>query len=125
MKTVKICRQALGKRITAQVLVLDTGVHVSVFGGQKPHIGAISIVDPDGNCTTQQFAGHRDGAVSEPWAQEFARAGYRPVVVEAGIHYDHLHPAQISLVLECCEQMMREVLAYLAAQQGDAEEISL
>lgn len=118
METVKIFRHVLGERIIAQVLVLDTGIHVSVFGGQKPHIGAVSVIDLEGNCMTQQFTGHCDGAVSEPWAKELARAGYRPVVVEAGIHYDRLNQEQIACVLRNCEQMLREVLKHLTADKN-------
>lgn len=110
MRQFEVTRTLFGREITASVLRLEEGVHVSVFGGSRPHIGAVSVVSPEGEITTQQFPGHRDAAVSARWAEALAGAGYRPAVVEAGIHYDQLSREGIDAVLALSEELLVEVL---------------
>lgn len=108
MKTVEITRKLLGEDVTAFVLFLDGGVHASIYGGSRPHIGAVSVVDLAGKCHTTQFPGHKDGVVSERWAKALAEAGYRPVVVEAGIHYDNLSREGIMAVIRLTDKILLE-----------------
>lgn len=117
MNRFELRRMLYGEPITAQVLQLDEGVHVSLFGGRKPHIGAVSIADPLGACSTVRFPGHRDDAVSARWAAALSDAGYRPAVVEAGIHYDNLSRDGIAGVLAVTEEMLTEVLSRLSDTQ--------
>ena len=90
MNRFQLTCELMGREITAEILSFGQGLHVSVYGGDLPHIGAVSIVAPDGACSTVQFPKHLDNAVSERWAKALACAGYCPAVVEAGIHYDHI-----------------------------------
>lgn len=114
MRQFEITRQLFGLDITAHVLPLDKGLHVSLFGGELPHIGAVSIVGPAGQCSTVQFPGHRDGVISEQWAEGLVQAGYCPVVVEAGIHYDDLSRDGITAVLALTEKMLASILDTLS-----------
>ncbi|MGM9662092.1 MAG: hypothetical protein ACI3WR_03260 [Oscillospiraceae bacterium] len=114
MRQFEITRQLFGADITARVLLLEEGLHVSVSGGELPHIGAVSVVDPAGARSCVQFPGHRDAAVSERWAASLSQAGYRPVVVEAGIHYDGLSREGIEAVLALAEELLAAVTALLA-----------
>lgn len=113
MDRFEITRSLFGRDITASVLRLDNSLQVSVYGGGLPHIGAVSIADPDGNVTTTQFSGHKDGAISESWAAAFAEAGYRPAVVTAGIHYDHLDREGIAAVLSTAGALLSAVFEKL------------
>lgn len=113
MRQFEISRELFGAEITAQVLQLDEGLHVSVSGGALPHIGAVSIVNPDGECSTTQFCGHKDGTVSSHWAQSLADAGFRPAVVAAGIHYDRLSKAGIQEVLALADGLLDTVIKKL------------
>jgi tagatose-1,6-bisphosphate aldolase non-catalytic subunit AgaZ/GatZ len=114
MRQFEITRELFGKAIHVCVIQPDQGLHVSVFGGELSHIGAVTTVNPDGAYNTVQFPAHKDGAVSERWAKELARAVCRPVVVEAGIHYDNLNRQGISQVLLLTEEMLAEVLEKLS-----------
>lgn len=105
----------LGAPLTARIQVIDGGVRAEVYGGTRPHIGAVSIAGPEGDITTTQFPTHRDGAVSARWAEALAGAGLRPAVVLAGIHYDDLSADGIRQVLDASDRLLREVLAQLAA----------
>lgn len=108
-----VTRTVLGAPLTARVQVVDCGVRAEIYGGTRPHIGAVSMAGPEGDVTTTQFPAHRDGAVSARWAQALAGAGLRPAVVLAGIHYDNLSPEGIRQVLEGSEGLLQEVLHHL------------
>lgn len=113
MRQFERARALWGREIRAQVLVLDRGVHISLFGGELPHIGAVSVADPGGRVTTIQFPGHKEALVSEMWAGELVRRKLLPAVVEAGIHYDRLTREQIALVVETSSALLADVLAEL------------
>lgn len=113
MRQFELRRSWRGKDIIAHVLVLDEGVHVSLYGGDKTHIGAVGIIDPDGNRAVTQFSGHREGLVCERWLDALAAANVKPAVVEAGIHYDGLDREGISEVLGVLEELLGDLLRML------------
>ena len=113
MKQLTLRRSLMGAALTAYVTCLPAGIHVGIFGGTLPHIGAVSVVDPDGNITTQQFDHHRDGVVSERWVRALSEAGWIPAVVTAGIHYDGLTREQIAEVVALTDELLRELLEEL------------
>lgn len=113
MNRFELKRQLFGAEITAQVLRFDEGIHVSIYGGARPHIGAVTIGDQTGAIHTTQFPGHKDAAVSEQWCGALLRCGFFPVVVEAGIHYDGLSKDGIQAVLACTAELQAECLRLL------------
>ena len=121
MKQFSLTRELMGADITAQALCLPEGLQIVVYGGTLPHIGAVSVSDPLGNVTTQQFPAHKDGVISERWARALSEAGYRPAVVTAGIHYDHLSREQIAAVVEITDGMLSELLCVLRNARKEAD----
>lgn len=113
MRQFQVTCELFGAAITALVLLPEQGLHVSVCGGELPHIGAVSVIGPDGVCRTVEFPGHRDSAVSSRWARQLWDAGFCPVVVEAGIHYDRLSQPGIQAVLSQTDAMLRDVQSAL------------
>lgn len=113
MRTIEISRELFGEPVTLLALPLDGGIHVSLFGGSRPHIGAVSIADMDGYVTTTQFPFHKESVISHKWAGALARLGRLPVVVEVGIHYDGLDEAGIQKVLALADALLKEVSAAL------------
>lgn len=100
-----------GRNIIAQVLQLPQGVHISLYGGDLPHIGAVGIVDQEGHCNVTQFSGHKEGVICKKWTSALSDAGFRPAVVEAGIHYDRLDKNSIEAVIDITNKLLNEVLA--------------
>lgn len=113
MRQFELERRVLGKIIRAQVLLFDVGVHVSLTGGQLSHIGAVSIISPEGLCDTTQFPGHKDGVISEQWALALAQRGFYPAVVEVGIHYDALNSNQVDDIVASTDDMLPELFTFL------------
>lgn len=100
----------MGYAIEADVARYPEGLHASVYGGERPHIGAVSVANQVGNVDTTQFPGHKDGVVSQSWAEAFADAGLLPAVVEAGIHYDELSAEGIREVLNATERLLARAI---------------
>lgn len=107
-----------GAAINVHVLRLDEGIQVTIFGGTRPHVGAVSIADGPGGCRTVEFPGHRDGTISRRWAEALAEAGCGPAVVTAGIHYDHLSREAVGQVVAVSDGLLADVLGKLGSGQG-------
>jgi len=113
IKRMRLSEDCLGQAIVAEALVFAEGVHVSVYGGDRPHIGAVSVAMPGVETATTQFPGHRDAATSETWATALSECGFAPVVVEAGVHYEGLTKAGIQSVLAASGRMLEKLLSAL------------
>ena len=115
MRQFEITRQLFDRELTARIVRLDEGIHVLVYGGSRPHIGAVSVIAPGGDCTTIQFPHHRDGVVSEMWAKALAEVCKESVAVAAGIHYDDLSKEDIQKILSVMEEMVAEASVLLSS----------
>ena len=120
MRQFTLNQELMGAPIMAHAICLPNGLQVTVYGGTLPHIAAVSVADPQGNVTTQQFPTHRDGVVSERWAKVLSEAGYRPAVVAVGIHYDDLSRGQIAEVVALTDDMLGELLHTLKAVDSES-----
>ena len=114
MRQITLTREFLGESITLLALSFDRELHISLYGGHRPHIGAVAVGSRAGHHTTQ-FPGHREGAICEPWCASLLEKGFSPVVVEAGIHYDDLTPEGIQAVLNLTNDMLAEALEALVS----------
>ena len=113
MKHIAGERRFRGKPITAEMTVTDAGVQVGLYGGDKSHIGAVGIVDPDGNITVTQFEGHKEGVLCQQWCETLVEAGHCPAVVSAGVHYDHASKEEILQIVRLCGELLQELCAKL------------
>ena len=117
MKQFELRGSYRGRDIVAQVLQLPQGVHVSLYGGDLPHIGAVGLVTPEGDCTITQFPDHKEGVVCEKWITALSAIGYCPAVVVAGIHYDELDRKGIAAVLAVTDDLLNRTLAILSTDK--------
>lgn len=98
--------------LQVQLLVALTGegLVVQLYGGDKPHIGAVAISLPrrslsdntkiSCNTTVIPMLGHKDDEVAKPIAERIVVACGQPVVVIAGLHVDNAGPAEIKKIVE-------------------------
>lgn len=98
------------KNITAVVEKLDYGIVVTISGGDKSHVGAVSIMDEKGKLSVVSFPDHMDQFVGNLWAKKFYEMLNEPVVVTTGIHYDCAVKEEIVQVQVLCEEMLETVL---------------
>lgn len=110
MKTFHAERTFRGKNIMVDATVTDSGVQIGLFGGDKPHIGAVGTLAPDGKITVIQFEGHREGILCQQWCDALAKAGCTPAVVSAGVHYDNASKEEIVQIVQLCNELLKDML---------------
>ena len=108
----------LGRQIFARATLFPKGVHVSLFGGDLPHIGAVTVITPEGEEETTLFPTHRDDVVSRRWGERLKDEGFLPAVVEVGIHYDGLTKEDIESVIRATDLLLERLLSKMRDRQG-------
>ncbi len=96
--------------IEASVRFIGQDLLVAIWGGEKPHIGAVSaahprpsLKDPDITSATASvicFTGHKEDELAKAVSEKLASALETNVVVTAGIHWDNLPVEGIRKVVE-------------------------
>lgn len=118
-RRVRISRAVLGWPLTAEAVFSGRDCLVRITGGCAPHIGAVTTAWREAGATAAQTVlapGHRDDAVSRPFAEALAEALEATVCVSCGIHYDGIDRRGIDTVLREAEALLAELrLALLAA----------
>lgn len=93
-------------------------INISVCGGTKAHIGAVSLAvyEPErGSATvsTVTVFSHRDDAVSSYFAKEISRAKHCTVCASAGLHIDDASSDEIALLRKnaegCCAKLIEKL----------------
>ena len=102
--------ECLGKEIRCECLAFPSGIQLALFGGDRPHIGAAGIADPEGNIRVTQFSGHKEGILCQEWLEALRGHGMCPAVLEAGIHYDGLTKEGIETVMQCARGLLESVI---------------
>ncbi len=102
-------KPVLGRTICAETERLDEGWDVSVTGGDRTHIGAVTMAGLEGEGQTLERPGHRDGIVSRRWAAALAEAWGGPVCVCCGIHFDNATPTDLAHILAACDELLDTV----------------
>ena len=94
--------------LSAHVRLIGDDILVAIWGGEKPHIGAVaaaqsspSLKDPKVMSTTASvlcYSGHKEDELAKSAAKKLAAALDTKVVVTAGIHWDNLSAEGIQKV---------------------------
>lgn len=102
--------ELFGYPITAEANSLDDGWDVSITGGCKTHIGAVTLAAPGEQTQTLQRVQHKDAAISRVWAETLALHWQSPVCVRCGIHYDHASSDQIQEIVAACQDLLSRLM---------------
>jgi len=97
----KMLQVSVGKgkfKVEATCIVTKDGILTIIFGGEKPHIGAVALAMPrpslrdhrKTSATTSVLTviGHKDDEIAKPAAEFVAKKFKVPTVVVAGVHVD-------------------------------------
>ena len=108
--------QAPTRPIEAEAVWLGQDLLVWIWGGERPHIGAVaaaqpraSLADPGRRSATASvlaYLGHKEDAVVKMVSESLAAAFDAKVVVAAGIHWDDLPAAEIGVIMERCRELV-------------------
>jgi hypothetical protein len=106
--------------LTASVRMIGSDLLIAIWGGEKPHIGAVAVAQPrpslkDPAVTSSSASvicllGHKEDELAKAAAEILAAALKTQVVVTAGIHWDNLAPEAIQRVVRNSEILVDMIL---------------
>jgi len=116
-----ICeRSCLGSKLTAKAAFAGNDLWVLVAGGEKPHIGSVSVGAPrkslmgdNGNSATVStfnVTGHKDDVVGNLFAERLASEFCCTVSVSCGIHYHALSRDALRHIMDEVEFLLAELV---------------
>ena len=112
-------------RFKIHTLVQEIGQDflVSIWGGTRPHIGAVgmaiprpSLKDPKKWSATSSnftFVGHKEDALVKTISEKLASRLRRNVVVTAGVHWEDMTSGEIRSVENLLQKMSGQILKRL------------
>ncbi len=112
-------------RFSIQAMVQELGkdILVSMWGGTRPHIGAIgmatprpSLKDPNqwsATSSTFTYVGHKEDVVVKRISEILAARMRTNVVVTAGIHWDDLTAKEIQIIARLTQELTEQILKKL------------
>jgi hypothetical protein len=106
--------------LSASARLIGDDVLVAIWGGEKPHIGAVAVAQPrpslrDPQVTSSSASvicrvGHKEDDLVKAAAEILAAALETYVVVTGGIHWDDLAPEAIQQVVRNSEILVDMIL---------------
>ena len=115
--------------LSAGVRLIGDDILVAIWGGEKPHIGAVSAAQPrpslrDPNVMSSSasvicYSGHKEDVLAKRAAETLAAAFNTHVVVTAGIHWDNLSQEGIRKIRENSDAIVDLILRRLRTVKGE------
>tara|TARA_B100001971_G_C18167611_1_gene525167 strand:+ start:54 stop:446 length:393 start_codon:yes stop_codon:yes gene_type:complete len=106
--------------IEAGVRRIGDDLLVAIWGGEKPHIGAVAVAQPRPSLKTPEttnatasvicFPGHKEDELVKGVSEVLAAVVSTKVVVTAGIHWDNLSEKGIRKVIKNSEVLVDLIL---------------
>jgi len=113
-----------GFEVVAVIYELSDDCLVILYGGTRPHIGAIgisqvrpSLKDPKKNAATSSvftYTGHKEDVVVKALSEELTCRLGRNTVVVAGIHWDDLSINSIEKIRSICQAITERIVKELS-----------
>ena len=110
--------------LSASVRLIGEDLLVAIWGGEKPHIGAVamaqsrpSLKNPAATSATASvfcYVGHKEDQLAKAAAEVLAAALNTRVVVTAGIHWDNIKADEIQRVIANSEILVDAILKRIA-----------
>jgi len=113
--------EAFVKRIGKDLLV-------AIWGGDRPHIGAVAAAQPRPSLRDQNrlsatasvfsYVGHKEDGIAKEAAERLSAALNTNVTVTAGIHGDDIDEAGIRVVLEHSRQLVDMIIERVTGSES-------
>ena len=111
--------------LEASVRLIGEDLLVAIWGGERPHIGAVSMAqprpslkDPEATSATASvfcLLGHKEDELAKAASEVLAAVLNTAVVVTAGIHWDNIEPEGIQKVIRNSKILVDLILDKLAS----------
>ena len=107
-------------RVYARGGLIGDDVVISVWGGNRPHVGTVAIALPRQSlkepakvsATSSIFTllGHKEDVIAKEFSERLSSALNRVVVITVGIHQDRIDEEGIGKFIGNCEKMFGQIL---------------
>lgn len=108
----------LDREISIDVKDTGAGISILIAGGDKGHIGAIAVAESGKIIESITLPGHKESVICETWGRKVSETYCGPVIVEAGVHYDHITGEQIREVLGVLEKELEAFVEEYIERKG-------
>ncbi len=116
---IRLQRECLGSMISVTLHFSGRDLNVVIAGGDKEHIGSVSIAAPreslsgegkSATVSTYVYSGHKDDVVGNEFAQVLCKKLQCKVVVCCGIHYDNIDQEKLNMIVNTCNELLINVM---------------
>jgi CheY-like chemotaxis protein len=100
---------------------------VAIWGGEKPHIGAVAMAQPRPSLKDQGrisatasvfcYLGHKEDIIAKDAAEKISSALNTNVTVTAGIHWDDINDSAIGQVVENSRHLIAMIIERITAEK--------
>jgi gallate decarboxylase subunit D len=119
--------------LSASVTKVGQDVVIVIFGGDRPHIGAVALADPRQSLKNPEkisatasvlcLLGHKEDTIVKSASERLAAIANQTVVVTAGIHWDYLKESDLNQIINNVEILIKMIESYLRTSCNKNSEI--
>lgn len=108
-----------GLSLCCEVTPMGKDYALSVYGGERPHIGSVVMAIARPSLTGESLSatssvlnsvGHKDEVIARLFAEAVAKAKNCTAVCTCGIHVDNISSEQMEAVLRASDHLLKRVL---------------
>jgi hypothetical protein len=120
MKTISVEILRGRFKIYGVVHEVGTDILVSIWGGTRPHIGAVGVAIPrrslknpkkwSATSSNFTFIGHKEDIIVKKMSEKLAARLRRNVVVTAGVHWDGITSREIKTIQNLTQRLLDQIL---------------
>jgi hypothetical protein len=124
--TIKTKEEAYG--LEASVKKIGEDLLIAIWGGEKPHIGAVAVAQPRPSLKDERvvsatasvfcYLGHKDDIIAKEAAEKLSATLNTNVTVTAGVHWDDIDEAGIKAIIANSQELVNLIIEKIAAQEG-------
>ncbi len=114
--------------LVANARLVGDDLLVAIWGGDRPHIGAVSMAQPraslrdpsklSATASVFTYVGHKEDILAKPASETLASALNKKVVVTAGIHWDDMEEKGIKRVIKNCEILIGMIVKEFSSSKS-------
>ena len=112
-----------GMKLCCMVEPLGADYHLSVYGGERPHVGSLILAQARPSLTgvgigatssVLNALGHKDEQIGRRFAETLAKEKNCTVSCACGIHVDHITNEQLTQIKVAAERLLHRVTESLS-----------
>ena len=105
---IKIEKKYKDIKIKLEAIYAGNDICVVITGGDKAHVGAVSVYSKEEGIQTISLKNHKDYIIGELFINSIKNIFLGNISVSSGIHVDNIKKEQISDIYKICNNIFEE-----------------